>query len=52
MDFIDRIKQSWETLVKPYPINPRLAQQPSLDKTRQVTTPSQYSVESPQIYRD
>jgi hypothetical protein len=47
MDFIDRIKQSWETLVKPYPINPRTVQQPSADTARPVSDASQYSVESP-----
>ena len=47
MDFIDRIKQSWETLVKPYPINPRTAQHPSVDTARPVSVASQYSVESP-----
>jgi len=47
MDFIDRIKQSWETLVKPYPINPRTAQHPSVDTARPVSIESQYSVESP-----
>lgn len=46
MDFIDRIKQSWETLVKPYPIQPR----PALH-TPEAETPykiaSHYSVETP-----
>jgi len=47
MDFIDRIKQSWETLVKPYPINSRTAQHLSSDIVRPLTVASQYSVESP-----
>jgi hypothetical protein len=47
MDFIDRIKQSWETLVKPYPINPRIGQHPTPDIARQFKVASLYSVESP-----
>jgi len=47
MDFIDRIKQSWETLVKPYPIQTRQAKpaSPVMDKTTSIT--SLYSFESP-----
>ncbi len=47
MDFIDRIKQSWETLVKPYPIQSRPAREPSVDLAKPFMVASQYSVESP-----
>jgi hypothetical protein len=47
MDFIDRIKQSWDTLVKPYPINPRTKQQPSTSTDKSINEGSLYSVESP-----
>lgn len=47
MDFIDRMKQSWETLVKPYPINPRAARPLPADTVKSVSVVSQYSVESP-----
>ena len=47
MDFIDRIKQSWETLVKPNPINTRSSQYYSPDAARPSGSLSQYSVETP-----
>jgi hypothetical protein len=46
MDFIDRIKQSWETLVKPYPINPRKPQSYLPEPVRSITPSASYSVES------
>ena len=47
MDFIDRIKQSWETLVKPYPLINRQSQNTTLDKAKPFSLAYQYSVESP-----
>jgi hypothetical protein len=47
MDFIDRIKQSWDTLVKPYPIQGRGASNNTPHTTRSLTPSSAYSVESP-----
>jgi hypothetical protein len=52
MDFIDRIKQSWETLVKPYPIQARTSQAFS----RVITSPNgslqKYSQETPPSIQD
>jgi hypothetical protein len=47
MDFIDRIKQSWETLVKPYPIQTRAALNAAPNAVKPHTTESQYSAETP-----
>jgi hypothetical protein len=47
MDFIDRVKQSWETLVKPYPINIRSSQVNPADTVRPLSQTSEYSVEAP-----
>jgi len=47
MDFIDRIKQSWETLVKPYPIQSRAVQSRTTVKENILDQTSTYSIESP-----
>lgn len=47
MDVIDRIKQSWETLVKPYPIVARTSQVYSPDTIRLSAPIMKYSIENP-----
>lgn len=47
MDVIDRIKQSWETLVKPYPIVARTSQVYSPDTIRLNAPIMKYSIENP-----
>jgi hypothetical protein len=47
MDFIDRIKQSWETLVKPYPISTKPEPNTFRKAARPVNQAPRYSVEAP-----
>jgi hypothetical protein len=47
MDFIDRIKQSWETLVKPYPIHTKTESNTFRKAAKTYTKAALYSVEAP-----
>ena len=52
MDFIDRIKQSWETLVKPYPILAKTPQFYSTDTAKPSMPSARYTVETPPDIQD
>jgi hypothetical protein len=47
MDVIDRIKQSWDTLVKPYPIQARANQTPAIDLGGSALPHGRYSPDTP-----
>jgi hypothetical protein len=52
MDFIDRIKQSWETLVKPYPIQISNPKNYSRDTASPGMSLTKYSLETPPNIQD
>jgi hypothetical protein len=52
MDFVDRIKQSWDTLIKPYPIQARTSQGYSRTISNPSVSLTKYSRETPPNIQD